>query len=167
MVDTIIPTTFLPIALGVVTAGIGAYTETRYVSKLSILITVSNVLITLFFTDVNSIGFYIWAVYSVFGIIVIARDVRKHYKNSYVAFFLGSKTIGSITVFLGLTTNDLVMPYFQPIYTMFAELLGVEMLTGLGLQIVVHVIGVLIILFVVHLIGRIIGVLHKHHRFLF
>ncbi len=153
--------------MGILTAGVGAYQETRYVSKLSIIVTVCNVIITLLFTETDSIGFYIWAIYSIFGIVVIIQDVRKHYKNPFVAFFLGSKTIGSITIFLGLTVNDLVIPYFQPIYTLMVELSGSETLTGIYLQIAVHVFGVLVILFIVHIIGRIIGTLHKHHKFLF
>lgn len=165
--DSILPSVFLPIVAGLFTAGVGAYKETRFVSSLSIIVTLGNVFITLLFTSTSSISFYIWLPFSIAGIIIIAQDVKKNAKNPYVAFFFGSKTIGSVTFFLGLTTNNWVMPTFEPIYMALVRLSLAEPLTGTELQIAVHVLGVLIVLFVVHLIGRIIGVLHKHHRFFF
>ncbi|WP_428324450.1 hypothetical protein [Nitrosopumilus sp.] len=167
MEDSILPSIYLSIATGIFTAGFGAYKETRYLSVYSIFVTIGTVIITMLFTSTSSISFYVWLPFSIAGILIIIRDVRKRAKNKYIAFLFGSKTIGGVTLFLGLTTNDFVMSIFEPIYSTVSEISGVELLTGLDLQITVHIIGILIILTIIHVTGRIIGVLHKHHKFLF
>ncbi|MCV0430699.1 hypothetical protein [Nitrosopumilus sp.] len=160
MEQTILPITLLPIVSGLIVAGYGAYKETRYVSSLSIAFTVANVLVTLLFTNIYSISFVVWAIISVFGVMVIIYDVKKNYQNPYVAFFLGSKTIGSLTIFLGLAGNNWVKPIFEPIFW-FIVSNEAPQLSNFEVSVLVHLLGSLIILGMIHLAGAIIGKLHE------
>ncbi|MBI5697275.1 MAG: hypothetical protein HZC29_01985 [Thaumarchaeota archaeon] len=78
--ESILPQSLLPIATGLFVAGCGIHKETQYVSAFSILVTVGNLVITLFFTPTTSIGFFVWLALSIFGIIVISYDVHKNTK---------------------------------------------------------------------------------------
>jgi len=153
--ESILPQIFLPIVSGLFVAGYGIHKETQYVGAVSIAVTVGNVIITLFFTPITTISFFVWLAISVFGVIVISHDVHKQYKNPYVAFFLGSKTIGSITIFLGFTTNNWVMPVFEPVFSLITSHQELE-LPKLQLEVLVHLLGVGIILGIVQIIGRIV-----------
>lgn len=161
MEQTILPITLLPIVSGLAVAGYGIHKETQYVSPLSIAVTLVNVIITLLFTNINSISFTVWAGISVFGIIVMAYDVKKHYQNPYIAFFFGSKSIGSITIFLGLTENNWTVRLFEPIFWLFVADKTME-ISGIHLAIYIHLTGVLIILGIVHALGEIARYVHNH-----
>ena len=154
---TILPPILFPIFIGLATAIYGIIKEKHYVSAISILVTVINIGVGIFFLPIQDPSFSINLVVFGFGLFVISKDVHKQYKNPWVAFFLGSKTIGAITFFEGMTTNNFIMMPFTPLFLYITQ----QDSSVDNLSLYVHAMTFIIFIGVIHIIGGIISLKSK------
>jgi hypothetical protein len=135
----------------------GIIKEKHYVAPLSIVLTVINLGISFVSTPIGSWSFIGSVPLFGLGLYVISRDVKKQYQKFWVAFLLGSKTIGSVTLFLGFMENNWVMLIFEPLAKY--AITKPELLNNLTIY--THIIGILIVLGTVHGIGLIMTATSK------
>ena len=140
---------FIIIALP--TIGYGIIKEKHYVASLSIVLTVINLGVSVVSTPIMSWSFLILMMFFGIGLFVISRDVKKNYRKFWVAFLLGSKTIGSVTLYLGFVENNWVMLIFEPITKWTSN--NPEILDNL--EVYTHFIGFIIIIGIIHGLGLI------------
>ena len=141
---------FLLIAIP--TIFVGWFVEKHYVSYLSIGLTVVNLGTAVVSTPIFSIDFVLVLGFFALGLYVMGRDVKRQYQKLWVAFALGSKTMGFVTLYLGLLHNNWLITIFHPIRNYLEEsdpsLQNLDWYT--------NIIGFFIILGFIHGVGLII-----------